>query len=233
MCARQRHSIANGTQKLPDFVDRFSSLIDELGGPEKAHSIIGISVPTMNYWKNGKRTPSAENLKTLSEKTGKSVDWLLGLVDENNYTSDETVKLISEYTGLSTEAVQLLHYLKESAIQEDKRTISFLNLGLLEPNHRIKKDFNTETIFSLLDQYIHTGKIKRVIHEERRIPESPEEYQIQEGIRHIEEMTVTVESSDDMMEVFDVQSLYRAEKMRQITEVLDYFLEEEKKNGKA
>lgn len=233
MCARQKHSVANGSQKLPEFVERFTSLLIELGGPEEASRKIGISVPTINYWKNGARTPSAENLKTLSQKTGKSVDWFLGLAEENNYSDDETVKLISEYTGLSNSAVKLLHYLNSSFFIEDKRTISFLNLALFDPKDRVKKDFPLNTIFTLLDQYIHTGIVKRVLHEDQKLPDTPEEYLLQQQLREIEEKTVTIESSDEMMEVFDIQTVYRAEKMRQITEVLDYYLEEEKKNGKA
>lgn len=41
----------------------------------------GITQGMISYWKNGERMPSAENLVTLADYFGCSVDYLLGRTD--------------------------------------------------------------------------------------------------------------------------------------------------------
>ena len=166
MSDRENRSIANGKAKLPVFVDRFKYLIAQLGGQEEMSKKTGISIPTINYWKNGQRTPSAENLKTLSEKTQKSVDWFLGLTDENNYTTDETVRLVSEYTGLSTQTVEVLHLISQypesgldDATKINHSAIKLINLVFENAAVNLKKsddDFTplVDTLFTYLYRYI-------------------------------------------------------------------------------
>lgn len=65
---------------------------------------------TINNWESGANNVKADDIENICRKFNVSADWLLGIADENNYTNDETIKLISDYTGLSTEAVRHLHY---------------------------------------------------------------------------------------------------------------------------
>lgn len=95
--------------RLPEFTSIFRKIVDGIGGVTKASEVTGISRPTINFWYNGQRTPDAENLKTLSQSFHVSTDYLLGLTDPDNSTADEKLRMISEYTGLSNEAVQNLH----------------------------------------------------------------------------------------------------------------------------
>jgi transcriptional regulator with XRE-family HTH domain len=39
--------------------------------------ILGVSQPTISDWIRGEKTPTAENLKVIAQKTGLSVDELL------------------------------------------------------------------------------------------------------------------------------------------------------------
>ena len=95
--------------RIPEFTSRFRKKVDELGGVTKVSELSGISRPTLNFWYNGQRTPDAVSLITLARCFKVSSDWLLGLAVEDNYSNDEKEKLISEYTGLSTNAVKILH----------------------------------------------------------------------------------------------------------------------------
>ena len=75
--------------------------------------VLGLELPkgrsTINNWEQGAVQVKSDDLTLIAQKCGVSTDWLLGVVDENNYTNDETIRLISEHTGLSTEAVNALH----------------------------------------------------------------------------------------------------------------------------
>ena len=110
-----------GNPRLPEFQKKFGMLVEEYGGVSAMAQLTGISRPTINFWYNGDRAPDAQNLKVLSEKLGKSADWFLGLADENNYTVDETIRLISDYTGLDNKAIEVLHSHADDRKQATKR----------------------------------------------------------------------------------------------------------------
>lgn len=100
-----------------------------LSQPEFAE-LLGMELPkgrsTVNNWEQGVVQIKSDDLTLISQKTGYSVDWLLGLVDENNYSNDETIRLISDYTGLSTEAVTVLHEYKEHQITAQAKALDLL-----------------------------------------------------------------------------------------------------------
>lgn len=100
-----------------------------LSQPEFAQ-LLGMELPkgrsTVNNWEQGAIQVKSDDLALISQKTGYSVDWLLGLVDENNYSNDETIRLISDYTGLSTEAVSVLHEYKEHQITAQAKALDLL-----------------------------------------------------------------------------------------------------------
>lgn len=209
------------------FAITLNTLMEEKGiDQEKMSDELQISSGAISNYRNGKAEPGLTRIIKIANYLDVDCSYLMTGISAANTT-------LSKDTGLSDGAIELLRYLNKSPIREDKRTISFLNLALPNPKNKVNKDFPTETIFSLIDQYIHTGNVKRIIHEERSIPDCLEAFQIQEGIRQVEEKTVAVQSSGDIMELLDIQSLYRAEKMKQITKQLDYYLEEKQKNGKA
>ncbi len=107
MGVRREYTVSDA--RIPEFTSRFRKKVDELGGVTKISELSGISRPTLNFWYNGQRTPDAVSLITLARCFKVSSDWLLGLAEEDNFSNDEKEKLISEYTGLSTKAVQQAH----------------------------------------------------------------------------------------------------------------------------
>ena len=62
---------------------------------------------TISYWCKGARTPNLEQLIKIAEILGVSADYLLGFSDA--MTPNTEVQAICNYTGLSEEAVDILH----------------------------------------------------------------------------------------------------------------------------
>ena len=98
--------------RIPIFQERFRKLVDERGGVSEMSRITGISRPTINFWYNGQRTPDAENLITLSDKLGVSINWMLGKSDVPSLDSDFSTAC--NYFGLSETAAKNLRYIKEN-----------------------------------------------------------------------------------------------------------------------
>lgn len=68
-----------------------------------------------------------EYLNAFAKFYGVSTDFLLGLIDPDNSTADEKLRMISEYTGLSNEAIQELHdSLNPSILTAYKKRFSYL-----------------------------------------------------------------------------------------------------------
>jgi len=68
----------------------------------------GISRSALSSYENNVKIPGADNLKKLCEFYGVSADWLIGLSQV-----EIPVRKVSDLTGLSSEAVDALHRLKE------------------------------------------------------------------------------------------------------------------------
>ena len=66
---------------------------------------------TINNWESGANNVKADDIENICRVFGVSADWLLGLSEENNYSADSAVKLVSDFTGLSTVAVERIHNL--------------------------------------------------------------------------------------------------------------------------
>ena len=103
---------ANIEQFAPKFKDNINRLISRYGGVTALSEAIGISRTTINYWSKGARIADAEQLISIHEKTGVSIDWLLGLREEA--TSDTNLQAACEYIGLDEAAVDLLHKLPQN-----------------------------------------------------------------------------------------------------------------------
>ena len=95
----------------PEFKEQITSLISRYNGVSGLSEALGISRTTINYWANGERMADAQQLITISKKTGVSVDWLLGLRKEE--TSDTNLQAACEYIGLDEAAVDILHKLPQ------------------------------------------------------------------------------------------------------------------------
>lgn len=91
------------------FKDRINILIERYNGATALSEVLGVSRTTVNHWAYGERLADAEWLIKISEKTGVSVNWLLGL---SKYESPDTnLQACCEYTGLDEAVVDFLHKL--------------------------------------------------------------------------------------------------------------------------
>lgn len=80
----------------------------EMSGKEFADAL-KTKRSTINNWETGNYNVKADDIENICKTFHVSADWLLGLLPENNYSADEVVKMVSDYTGLSTKAVEHLH----------------------------------------------------------------------------------------------------------------------------
>lgn len=119
-------------------------------------------------WERGKSTPSAEDIIVLSKKLNVSSDYLLGLSEAQ--TNDKDVQFICDYTGLSKNSVDMLHYLQPywllptlNALIESETSSIYKDLGYVsvkkdEENEKddvVKVDYkDTLEIISAIDNYL-------------------------------------------------------------------------------
>lgn len=94
--------------RLPIFRERFNMLRGAMTQKQFAE-LLGFSRPTVALYESGERIPDAIALKTIAEKCGVSVDWLLGIRNTSIKTSDELINDICQYTGLRENAVKTLN----------------------------------------------------------------------------------------------------------------------------
>ena len=98
----------NGSAKvvLPEFRAALNVLIGDMTHEEFGEKV-GLSDATVGFYAAGKRLPKADRVRQIAEACGVSADWLLGMSE--NKTTDENVKAVCAYTGLTEEAANLLH----------------------------------------------------------------------------------------------------------------------------
>lgn len=112
-------------------LSEFSIRLRELRGGRsdtEFANYLGVARQSVESWINGKKTPNIKMLVQISNKSGVSVDWLLGLVPRDNPSNDEKMRITAEYTGLCDDAIERLHEL----LTDEKRNsmIHFINLVL-------------------------------------------------------------------------------------------------------
>lgn len=83
---------------------------------------MGISFTVLSDWQCGNKAPRADSLVILAKNFNVSVDYLLGL--SNVQTPNEDIRKMSEYTGLSEDALITLHQ-RVNTLQELPKTARF------------------------------------------------------------------------------------------------------------
>jgi transcriptional regulator with XRE-family HTH domain len=76
---------------------------------------LNITDNTVSFWCRGKRTPNSEQLIQIAKILGVSADFLLGLSDAP--TSDKDLQFISDFTGLSINAIKKLPKITEKFLK--------------------------------------------------------------------------------------------------------------------
>ena len=98
--------------RLPIFRKRLWELIGDEQSQTEFAKYIGLSRQTLGFYLNGDRIPDAEGILKICKACNVSSDWLLGIADPDNSSSDEKIRMVSQYTGLSNEAVERLESIK-------------------------------------------------------------------------------------------------------------------------
>ncbi len=219
-----------------DFRDRLKELLGanepdakrRLALRAELAAILGVTPEMVRRYCEAKEFPSTKKLLTIARYFNVSLDYLIGLSDVKNPNAE--IKAICEYTGLSEKSVAFLHHLNESTICENRRPLHLLNivLGECKPSDI----FPSDSIFSLMDQYITAGDIVRKLDNEIKPQdyESPEQFTAKLNEEKIKRKTITIESSDEMLEILSVAELYKERKMQLIRAELERYRKEQK-NG--
>lgn len=109
---------------------------------EELGKIIHYSDKTINNIETEQRTPTIEQLKAYHYKFGVSYEYLLGETD----VTDMSLQSVCEFTGLSEEAVNTLHDLKNSSVDDDLLKV----IEYLLSDYDLQCNAGTERICSLL-----------------------------------------------------------------------------------
>ena len=88
--------------------NRIGKLRSELGlsGREFAEKL-GVTRSTVNNWETGGYNVKADDIERICNTFNVSADWLIGISDVKN--PETTVQAIHNYTGLSEQAIEVLH----------------------------------------------------------------------------------------------------------------------------
>ena len=196
-----------------------------------------------------KRSVGYLTVAKLARYYGVTSDFLLGLVDFP--TIDVDGQAACKYTGLSAEAVEMLHYFSRGSDpgvisnipKHDKLNIAFINRVLSSVyNSSLKIDgekiFPADTIFSFMEQYVISGSVNRLLSpEEERLSKS--ESESLEGLSKYEERLrragryITIEGTDgDSLAMLTVGELYREHLFHEIRDHLDFYEKAEQSGNK-
>lgn len=95
------------------FRNRLNQLANKFDSVTAFAAYLGLSRQTVGFWLNGDRVPDANSLATISKKMGVSCDWLLGLTDAANPSSDVNIRAVAEGLGLNEESIKFLRELQK------------------------------------------------------------------------------------------------------------------------
>lgn len=92
--------------------DRLDDLLLEegRGAAAKLAAELNVEPQAISNYRRGIADPTMDNLIKIAEHYHVSVDWLLGRLPKENRSTNADVRSVSDYTGLSSAAVETLHY---------------------------------------------------------------------------------------------------------------------------
>lgn len=108
----------NSKQEYPHYNDTIPTCLRKLrkeaGVPQHiVAEAIGITRQCLSNYENGQSSPDLDRLDSLANYYGVSADYIRGASEVK--TADVTVQAMAEYTGLSADAIIMLHDYKQSA----------------------------------------------------------------------------------------------------------------------
>lgn len=100
---------------LEMFKERYNKLVNESGLSARALAkAIGVSPAMITQWKTTNKLPNLNSVVLLSMYFNVSVDWILGIENENTRSNKPNIRNVAKITGLSESAVQRLAYVQDS-----------------------------------------------------------------------------------------------------------------------
>lgn len=209
---------------------------------------IHFSVESVRNWEQGRVVPERSTIEKLCDFFKCDMDYLFDRIDYETHD----LSFICKYTGLSEEAVKVLHYLSadnapnviNNASDENKLPIRYINreLGAIYAAYKEKIDacdcenlYLIHTIFGCMEKYVTSKNARRVLsHEELRIAndeKSADGYKRYLSRIDFAERSVKVAGSVD--EILTVGELYSEYLMNSIRNGLDFYrkLYEDEKSG--
>lgn len=202
-------------------------------GKKELQKHLGITQQALNQYTTGNGFPSMEKLLKMARFFDCSINYLAGT--SNVRIPDINMEKICEYTGLSERAIEALHSLAESAIDEDKRPLHFLNTVLSDLVANASSDFPVSSVLSLADQYITAGEITRRldVEDDYQDCKSADDFQARLEQNEYKRKIITLESSTDLSEVLTITELYKEYKMQLIKNELERYRKESKNEVQA
>ena len=168
---------------------------------------IGVSKAALSNYLVGNNFPSTERLLKIADFFNCSLDYLIGLSDTRSPNAE--IQSICEYTGLSEEAIEVLHLItlqvetakhSETTITSE-RTLRFLNRALKRSHVSVDKanegiDIPVLTVFTDLEEYVSAN-------------------------------AVITFSTGGVDEAYDAKELYLEAKTHQLRKWLEFFMNDE------
>lgn len=142
---------------------------------------LGVKRPVVAYWESGDRVPNALQIEQIAKLCHIPSDYLLGLTDSK--AIDTAPRAICDYTGLSDDAVKVLHFIasppddvKDKTKAFNEKTLTMLNVLLTEEAKKIvgpPDECPLKNVFSDMYCYIHADEtpLKYLGHDDGSIPE--------------------------------------------------------------
>lgn len=87
---------------------RIMQLRGESETQQQLADALGVSRSLVKAWEINDRPVRSDDLIKIALHYGVSADYLLGLIGKNNSTNDEKLRMVTEFTGLSNDAVLAL-----------------------------------------------------------------------------------------------------------------------------
>ena len=130
---------------------------------------LGVNFGTYNKWESDSASATSSNLIDIAEKCNVSVDYLLGLSEVS--ARDIELKAVCDYTGLSENAVQVLHNnqntineIKEKTTSSLLESISYKLSGKL--TEALNAKFGLDITFDIVEHFLILPQIISLIIEE-------------------------------------------------------------------
>lgn len=131
------------TGEQTKFLKRLNSLFEKNNiSNYRMSKDTGIPEATIGRWRNGAASPNAKNIQIISDYFSVSVDYILGIISENQSIFDSSVRLIHGYPKdsrkkISPQDKRILEQI-DNLSEESKAKIREY-IGLLELKEKQKK----------------------------------------------------------------------------------------------